>query len=80
MERTTNQWVPRCPVCGGEGVRDVRGDVSLAWRPLALDCECRACGWFYTSDKARAVLRALTRPGAAFGKPERARFWPRYVR
>jgi uncharacterized protein (DUF983 family) len=53
----TTQWVPLCPICGGEGTR--RTDM------LALDCTCRACGWYYTSTRSRSLLRALTRPEGA---------------
>jgi hypothetical protein len=46
--------VQHCPICRAPGQR------LQARQPLPLDCQCTACGWYYTSTAHRAVLRALT--------------------
>jgi hypothetical protein len=44
-------WAPACPICGAESDRDPQQPV--------IDCTCRACGWFFTSEFRGAVLKAL---------------------
>jgi len=55
----TQKWVPLCPFCQRRGVRTVAARPYLEM--LAMDCQCLACGWFYSSRFKRTVLAVCAR-------------------
>jgi len=47
--------VPKCPICGSDGVLDPIGPGSAL-----LDCRCTMCGWYYTSSPTEWALQTAS--------------------